>query len=133
MISVTKQFDKPPQSLIDNDCIQKIKQCLVEKGTHKFKSHYKKKDTKKKLIDIYNGKKCAYCEGTPATTSPIQVEHYRPKKKCRKKIPTHQGYYWLGYEWTNLLYACGNCNNSKGTQFPLEDTGIRITSHPMLN
>lgn len=64
--------------------------------------------------------KCAYCESNSNTTAVLQVEHYRPKKAVEEE-PTHKGYYWLALEWTNLVYACQNCNNSgaKGTKFPI--------------
>jgi hypothetical protein len=50
------------------------------------------------------------------------VEHYRPKKG--KSKDGHNGYYWLGYEWSNLILACSKCNNKKRSQFPIK--GLRI-------
>ena len=88
--------------------------------------------------------KCAYCEGRIGSTQPGDIEHYRPKgrvthenrspvmvtAKGGRKVP-HPGYYWLAYEWTNLLYACSDCNRintkqyggqpvGKGARFPVE-------------
>jgi hypothetical protein len=31
----------------------------------------------------------------------------------------HPGYYWLAYDWTNLVPVCGMCNGRKSTRFPL--------------
>lgn len=53
--------------------------------------------------------------------SPLQVEHYRPCREVRDDNE-HEGYYWLGYEWSNLLLACPKCNgrSGKGNKFPIE-------------
>lgn len=48
------------------------------------------------------------------------IEHYRPKKG---------GYYWLGYEWTNLFPCCERCNNPKGDKFEIK--GIKRKKHPV--
>ena len=60
------------------------------------------------------------------------VEHYRPKggwvqdERDRLRRP---GYYWLAYEWTNLLFACQKCNQSfKRNRFPLADPAARARS-----
>ncbi|HNL82630.1 MAG TPA: HNH endonuclease [Chitinophagaceae bacterium] len=74
------------------------------------------------LNDIYKNK-CAYCEQTPLG-SPLQVEHFRPKNGVDGIA--HTGYYWLGYEWSNLLLSCGNCNSNKGNHFELLDEKNRI-------
>jgi 5-methylcytosine-specific restriction endonuclease McrA len=77
------------------------------------------------------GPKCAYCESTVETVAALQVEHYRPKKEVTGE-PTHQhqGYYWLAYEWTNLLYACPRCNGAgaKANLFPVG--GPRVGAEP---
>jgi hypothetical protein len=72
--------------------------------------------TEQALSALYHGK-CAYCE----TRGVIEIEHYRPKKGPREK--GHYGYYWLCYEWTNLVPACHDCNrigSGKGARFPLK-------------
>ncbi len=62
------------------------------------------------VLDTWYFGKCAYCEkGCKA-----DVEHYRPAKAVKdlnnKRILGHNGYYWLCYEWTNMLPSCSNCN-----------------------
>lgn len=47
--------------------------------------------------------KCAFCEGIPAETGYAEVEHFHPKSIYTDKA----------FEWTNLLYSCKACNNSK--------------------
>ncbi len=44
----------------------------------------------------------------------------------------HDGYFWLCYEWSNLLPACITCNRegAKHTKFPIIDN--RVKSPPLL-
>ncbi len=78
--------------------------------------------------------RCAYCESPIADTQYIQVEHFRPKAgvkdekgkvinfKDENGIDTgkpHLGYYWLAYDWRNLLPSCAICNQPKNTLFPV--------------
>ncbi len=67
--------------------------------------------------------KCCYCE---RERGPIEmdIEHFRPKSEV-KENKNHQGYWWLAYEWDNLLLACKKCNNQKGTKFPLKQESRR--------
>lgn len=92
---------------------------------------YKKEDVKQKLrTDQFN--KCAYCE-CRLNGDFGDVEHYRPKKEYR--ISTEHksispGYYWLAYDWSNLLLACSICNRThKKTLFPLADETKRDIPH----
>jgi sarcosine oxidase delta subunit len=78
--------------------------------------------------------RCAYCEiSLAADRYKGDVEHYRPKaaaadrqwhlrqgKNVRGiKNKIEPGYYWLAYEWSNLLVACPDCNKKKANFFPL--------------
>ena len=77
--------------------------------------------------------KCAYCE-TPITDFQYgDIDHFRPKSAITdeqdqpislidedgriiadptgKPVP-HPGYYWLAYDWTNLLPSCIRCNQA---------------------
>ena len=67
--------------------------------------------------------KCAYCE----KLCKADIEHYRPKKGVNEDS-SHDGYYWLCYEWTNLIPACVKCNRDGGkhNQFPI--LGSRLFS-----
>lgn len=92
------------------------------------------KKPKKYLEKTFHGK-CAYCEAK-IFTDHAHVEHYRPKgrvtdlddNKIMIRHKAHPGYYWLAYEWTNLLLSCGKCNTisidngkkiGKGNRFPV--------------
>lgn len=125
MISVKKDYNQIPSILTGKGCQKKQKEALKEKNQHEFRSYYyANDDVKKALAKIYNGK-CAYCESKIGVASFVQVEHYRSKKAV-KDVKNHQGYYWLAYEWSNLLAACEQCNIAKSTQFPIK--GQRIFS-----
>lgn len=54
-------------------------------------------------------RKCAYCE---RRLESFDVEHYRPKGRVAEN-KNHPGYYWLAYEWNNLLPSCSNCNQKR--------------------
>jgi uncharacterized protein (TIGR02646 family) len=106
-----KDWDSPPPSLIK----------CVETHGHKVLIYDEKlrqccKPIKPDLEKIYHGK-CAYCESFPGPAAPGEVEHYRPLKS----------YWWLAFEWTNLLFACPTCNRKKGNKFPIKDETKRIT------
>lgn len=81
--------------------------------------------------------KCAYCESYITSTHRGDVEHYRPKGRIKEEDgrvvriasgDDHPGYWWLAYEWTNLLPSCIDCNRrrwhdeslgGKGELFPV--------------
>ncbi len=98
MRKIKKDFAVVPLSLQE----QRLK---LQNITSNTSLKYDGEDVKKALGDLYHGK-CAYCE----QLSNLEIEHYRPK----------EAYFWLKIEWTNLLYACHDCNmvGSKGTLFP---------------
>ena len=73
------------------------------------------------------GHKCVFCE------RPIdkgEIEHFRPKAEYRdnNKNSTRPGYYWLAYNWKNMLISCHECNIKKGVNFPLIDESKRVTT-----
>jgi hypothetical protein len=105
---------------------------------------YKDKLYKKMRQVIFDGfyGKCAYCETKFILTETGDVEHYRPKgaitneldqrimiTRRGKRPKPHPGYYWLAYDWQNLLPSCSLCNRptrprsglriGKGTRFPV--------------
>lgn len=70
------------------------------------------KDFRKVFLYSAFHHKCAYCEGDFSAHAPTETEHYRPKAKVTEgRIEVAgDGYYWLAYEWWNLLPACHYCN-----------------------
>ncbi len=72
------------------------------------------KELKERFLIQCNHRKCMYCEGAYIAGSHNDAEHYRPKKAVtegRSSID-HPGYYWLAYEWQNVLLSCQKCNES---------------------
>jgi len=80
------------------------------------------KERKEQIFGWFHGK-CAYCETLISANQPGDVEHFRPKGRVtdakgrpiemaahRGKRLQHQGYFWLAYDWRNLLPACALCN-----------------------
>ena len=74
--------------------------------------------------------KCGFCETRPLPGSVSQVEHFRPKAdRDHGTGSVGTGYYWLAYEWSNLLLACSRCNGKKGIWFPLADPIAAASDH----
>lgn len=78
--------------------------------------------------------KCAYCETLIIATHPVDLDHFRPKGRGSKFSGTvtvkdrggqdvpRPGYYWLAYDFQNLLPSCEDCNRpNKG-----RSGGLRI-------
>ena len=91
---------------------------------------YGSETVKNALIKAQHGK-CCFCERK--TGKDGDVEHFRPKSGYRQapKGPLlRPGYYWLAYEWDNLLLACSACNQRhKRNLFPLTDPSLRASLH----
>ena len=103
--------------------------------------------------------KCAYCESRIYDSG--DIDHYRPRRAVTHEdgspvmvdsngggtVP-HPGYYWLAYEWLNLVYACSDCNRihkkkhrgvrvGKGSLFPVDGKyattpGEEVDERPLL-
>ena len=72
--------------------------------------------------------KCAYCEQYKNGDFGC-VEHYRPKGGFGSPLQK-PGYYWLAYDWQNLLFSCSECNTSyKRNLFPLVNDNARDIEH----
>lgn len=64
--------------------------------------------------------KCWYSEARDLF-SVLEVEHFRPKKRCRRapRGVVEDGYWWLAFDWSNYR-LCGKVGNAKkGDFFPL--------------
>jgi uncharacterized protein (TIGR02646 family) len=77
--------------------------------------------------------KCCFCESKLMHITFGDVEHYRPKagyKQTAREKLKKPGYYWLAYEWENLLLCCERCNRQhKKNLFPLLHPEKRARSH----
>lgn len=75
--------------------------------------------------------KCAYCETSNPRSHDV-VEHFRPKSGWRQNQGdplSRPQYFWLAYEWDNLLFACDLCNDAghKQNLFPLANPKQRAS------
>jgi uncharacterized protein (TIGR02646 family) len=88
-------------------------------------------DVVKRQLKIDQHGKCIFCEAIFDANSAGDVEHFRPKTAVTVgTVRTYPGYYWLGYDWSNLSYACTDCNAyRKGDRFPLAEEDARARSH----
>ncbi len=109
MRKVNKDFHAPPTAL-QQGFAEKKKNLLERTSAHQFDGRIYNTAVKQELKKLYHNK-CAYCERMMGDEN-FTVEHYRPKKG-------DYSYYWLGYEWSNLLPVCTTCNNPKGDKFPV--------------
>ena len=93
---------------------------------------YAAKSVKNALLRAQHGK-CCFCESKVAHISYGDVEHYRPKAGYRQSPDDplgRPGYYWLAYDWSNLLFCCQLCNQRfKRSLFPLADSVYRACTH----
>ena len=82
----------------------------------------------KESLKISHNRKCAYCE-RHLNGDFGDVEHFRPKGGYvdeRTQRIEKPGYWWLAYDWSNLLLSCSECNRScKKNNFPLMDESQR--------
>jgi len=139
MIRISRP-EKKPKSLKTKGIQINIENCKsFEKDAEVFLSKFKavssvygSKSVKKALKKAQHNK-CCFCEKNQVDEYGA-VEHFRPKagykiKKGDKKL-IKPGYYWLAYDWTNLLFVCGVCNTTyKQNFFPLVKERNRATSH----
>jgi len=100
---------------------------------------------KKFLLEHVFHQKCAYCE-TQTEQFYYEAEHYRPKGEVTvdadPALPLyrpltedeqgaqieHPGYFWLAFDWMNLVPSCKSCNGPGGkmSQFPVRQTHILL-------
>jgi uncharacterized protein (TIGR02646 family) len=116
----------------------------LEQGNHEVsQAVYAAEVVKQALEQLFLGK-CCYCESRIGVVADWDVEHFRPKGKVSER-PEHPGYYWLAYDWENLLPSCSYCNQArkdratameaegpsegKLDQFPLLDEALRCMDH----
>jgi uncharacterized protein (TIGR02646 family) len=89
----------------------------------------------KVALEVCHYGKCCYCETyVPKPFAYSHVEHWRPKggsRQGRDAVRIRPGYYWLAYDWDNLLLSCAPCNSNKSDLFPLENPAARARNHRM--
>jgi len=84
---------------------------LADKHWNTFKTsdngRYKKKvPSIKGVLQEMSSGRCAYCEGQASG-----IEHFWPKAKSAENA--NLGTHARAFEWTNLLWSCGICNDKQ--------------------
>lgn len=116
----------------------------AEGGSHEVKSGVYADQRVRAALEELTHFKCSYCE-TSLDRVDWDIEHFRPKGRVKER-EGHPGYYWLAYDWINLLPSCTYCNQNrkekpvfsgrvtgdsggKLDQFPIADETGRAMDH----
>jgi hypothetical protein len=138
MIKITREPDSPKWAEWKQRCTEAKRKLIVEYRLHGKVAFNEDlyKEQRDTLYELFYGK-CAYCECDYGSDQHKgDVEHYRPKGAVRSaagkvayavesssgELKEHPGYYWLAYDWRNLLPSCQACNR-RAKNFGGETTG----------
>ena len=89
-------------------------------GEHRFRPEFKSEIwqiARDSLAGIFHSK-CAACESRLGVDNFIPVSHFRPKAGVVED-KSSSGYWWLAYDWYNLLILCARCLHMKSSRFPI--------------
>lgn len=114
------QLIEPDEKWFKLTAAEQLLANAAEGGTaYVFKQNIYGADVVKAALDELFYGKCGYCEFKLIRTDQ-NVDHYRPKGRVAEATK-HRGYYWLAYEWTNLIPSCTHCNPKRGelAEFPV--------------
>lgn len=102
-------------------------------NSHSFVKAIYGHDSIKAALKASQHDKCCFCESKVTHVASGDVEHFRPKAAWRQNARSplvRPGYYWLAYEWSNLLFCCEECNRrAKKNCFPLMNSKKRALCH----
>ena len=145
-----------------NRCFQAGEPYNVRRDVYRGKEHGIKVNVFMSREGPFSGK-CAYCEEEISRSQHGDMEHFRPMGPVRDaqnqpviviiegEEKEHPGYYWLTYDWRNLLPSCALCNKQpsedtpfgKGNRFPVagnhairegeEGTEVPLLLNPVLD
>lgn len=139
MIRIRKKEAAPIPEILKNKGEEEVRKLKKEydEGKREFGSNifnskiYGHIDVKEALIKSQDYK-CCFCESHIGHIGYGDIEHFRPKAgwvQNDENINT-PGYYWLAYDWENLLLSCQICNQRyKKNYFPLLPNSSRALSH----
>lgn len=117
----------------DPEGIAKARRKAITEGTKKSDREKLWQDLALPLNKLTNGK-CWYSESrNPASDK--NVDHFRPKNAVAED-PSHEGYWWLAFNWQNYRYSSQWCNQrridkenktsgGKSCHFPLRHNSFR--------
>jgi uncharacterized protein (TIGR02646 family) len=82
----------------------------------------------RKALEMSFKGKCGYCEMPVEGSTGYEIDSFRPRSRAVNLDGTllSDYYWWLVYEWDNLIFSCPTCNKLKGSRFPIEGTRVPI-------
>lgn len=81
------------------------------------------------LHQVFNGK-CGYCEIKIELPQDGTIDRFRPHDGVRDMAEYFPDlYWWLVFEWENLVFACRDCNQYKANYFPVNGRRAKNKSH----
>lgn len=127
-----------PVELDSNDCQNHLNAIIANPNIDAQGTYYRGKkinldgSVEYTVVDSLKGvykNKCSYCE---KLAHKPKIDHHRPQGRVEGAGNLNHGYYWLSYEWTNLLPACSDCNGleAKKNKYPLVNNLNRKHTHP---
>jgi hypothetical protein len=87
-------------------------------GSFRFDDSVFDSDEVKGALAVLFGGKCAYCESVFDERRQLEVDHFRPLYNSLglDGAPSPDHYWWLAYDWENLLPSCVECAQRKGAR-----------------
>jgi uncharacterized protein (TIGR02646 family) len=74
----------------------------------------------KTILHEHSHGKCAYCETKIPSPEYGTIDRFRPHNGVRDNKEYFKDlYWWLCYDWDNLIYSCKDCNQYKANYFPI--------------
>lgn len=90
----------------------------VRRVTHSSQTEYTK--FKPELREDFN-ERCGYCgDHDFFRTTYYEIDHFRPQKRFPEIAPN---------TYSNLVYSCRSCNNSKRKKWPTDDVNLPNDGH----
>lgn len=131
MIRIDRPADAPIALISPNvvDAKAAIKEIAAKRKplSKEFPSLWGNKTVRQALWTMQR-KKCGYCERRRDVNRESDIDHFRPKAEVTL-APAHDGYWWLAYDWNNLLFCCRHCNQVyKLNHFPVATEANRVSS-----
>ena len=105
-----------------------------QQGSKKFSFNAKiyGHESVKQSLKTAQHDKCCFGESQVTHIAYGDVEHFRPKAGYVQHADDdlqRPAYFWLAYEWSNLLFCCQICNQRfKKNLFPLRQPATRVSS-----
>lgn len=94
-----------------------------DREQERYDFHLKKEidDHLKQILEKEFEGKCGYCESRIESYSLAVVDRFRPYNGVRDGRTYYKDlYWWLTYDWDNLIYSCLECSQYKSNYFPVK-------------